>query len=61
VSRGDIIRYSGMGERSGRQLLGQLLAEGLLVSDSPKGAVRLIFPTHVASYLFPELYPAQIV
>ncbi|HPX60227.1 MAG TPA: Fic family protein [Deltaproteobacteria bacterium] len=61
VSRGDIIRYSGMGERSGRQLLGQLLAEGLLVSDSPKGAVRLSFPTHVASYLFPELYPAQFV
>lgn len=61
MSRGEIIRYSGMGERSGRQLLGQLLDEGLLVSDSPKGAVRLDFPTHVASYLFPELYPAQIV
>lgn len=61
VSRGDIIRYSGMGERTGRQLLGQLLDEGLLASDSPKGAIRLDFPTHVASYLFPELYPAQIV
>lgn len=61
ISRGDIIRYSGMGERSGRQLLGQLLDEGLLISDSPKGSVRLDFPTHVASYLFPELYPAQIV
>jgi len=60
VSRGDIIRYSGMGERTGRQLLGQLLDEGLLVSDSPKGAVRLDFPTHVASFLFPDLYPARI-
>lgn len=61
VSRGDIVRVSGMGERSGRQVLGQLLDEGLLVSDTPKGAVRLDFPTHVASYLFPDLYPAQIV
>lgn len=60
MSRGDIIRYSGMAERTGRQLLGQLLDEGLLVSDSPKGSVRLDFPTHVASYLFPELYPAQM-
>jgi Fic family protein len=61
VSRGDIIRVSGMAERTGRLVLGQLLDEGLLVSDSPKGAVRLDFPTHVASYLFPDLYPGQIV
>ena len=61
MSRGDIIRVSGMAERTGRQVLGQLLNEGLLVSDSPKGAVRLAFPTHVASYLFLDLYPGQIV
>lgn len=61
MSRGDIIRVSGMAERTGRQVLGQLLSEGLLVSDSPKGAVRLAFPTHVAGYLFPDLYPGQIV
>ncbi|MFA7404928.1 MAG: hypothetical protein WC007_13115, partial [Pelobacteraceae bacterium] len=60
MSRGDIIRVSGMAERTGRQVLGQLLSEGLLVSDSPKGAVRLAFPTHVAGYLFPDLYPGQI-
>lgn len=59
MSRGDIIRVSGMAERTGRQVLGQLLNEGLLVSDSPKGAVRLVFPTHVAGYLFPDLYPGQ--
>ena len=61
VSRGDIIRVSGMAERTGRLVLGQLLDEGLLVSYSPKGAVRLDFPIHVASYLFPDLYPGQIV
>ena len=60
MSRGDLIRVSGMAERTGRLLLGQLLAEGLLVSDTPKGSVRLHFPTHVAGHVFPNLYPAQI-
>ncbi|MFZ5798111.1 MAG: Fic family protein [Thermodesulfobacteriota bacterium] len=59
IGRGDIIRVSGMAERTGRVLLGQLLDEGLLVSDTPKGAVRMSFPTHVAGHLFPDLYPAQ--
>ncbi|MEW6519578.1 MAG: Fic family protein [Thermodesulfobacteriota bacterium] len=59
MRRGDILRVSGLAERSARVLLGQLLNEGLLVSDSPKGAVRLDFPTHVAGHLFPNLYPAQ--
>ena len=61
IGRGDIIRASGMAERTGRVLLGQLLDEGLLVSDTPKGAVRMSFPTHVAGHLFPDLYPAQTV
>jgi hypothetical protein len=60
VARGDIIRVSGMAERTGRMLLGQLLNEGLLVSDTPKGPVRLAFPTFVAGYLFPDLYPTQM-
>ncbi len=60
VSRGAIIRVSGMAERTGRLVLGQLLDEGLLVSDSPKGQVRLEFPTHVAGYLFPDLYPSRV-
>jgi Fic family protein len=57
VSRGDMIRVSGMAERTGRTVLGQLLKEGLLTSDMPKGPVRLAFPTFVAGYLFPALYP----
>jgi Fic family protein len=60
VARGDIIRVSGMAERTGRMLLGQLLDEGLLVSDMPKGPVRLAFPTHAAGYYFPDLYPMQL-
>jgi Fic family protein len=57
IARGEIIRVSGLAERTGRILLGQLLSERLLVSDSPKGAVRLGIPTQVAAYLFPDIYP----
>lgn len=59
TARGDLIRASGMAERTGRILLGQLLKEGLLVSDSPKGVIRFGIPTHVAGYLFPDLYPVN--
>ncbi|NVO00899.1 MAG: Fic family protein [Geobacteraceae bacterium] len=61
VTRGDIVRVSGMAERTGRMLLGQLLDEGLLVSSMPKGPVRLALPTFVAGYLFPDLYPVQVL
>lgn len=57
VSRGDAIRCAGMAERTGRKLLGQLQQEGLLVSDTPKGPVRLGLPAAVAGYFFPDLYP----
>ena len=59
TARGDLIRASGMAERTGRILLGQLLKEGSLVSDSPKGVIRFGIPTHVAGYLFPDLYPVR--
>jgi Fic family protein len=57
IARGELIRVSGLAERTGRVLLGQLLTERLLVSDSPKGAVRIGLPTQVAGYLFPDIYP----
>lgn len=55
--RGDVIQASGLKERTGRSLLGLLLEEGLLVSDTPKGEVRLGFPIHAAGWFFPDLYP----
>jgi Fic family protein len=60
VPRGDMIRVSGLAERTGRQVLSQLLDDGLLSSAMPKGPVRLALPTHFASYLFPNLYPSQM-
>jgi Fic family protein len=56
--RGWVISASGLKERTGRSLLGQLIAEGLLVSTTPKGEVRLGLPISVAGWFFPDLYPA---
>jgi hypothetical protein len=57
TSRGAVIEASGLKERTGRNLLAQLVSEGLLVSDTPKGGVRIGFPIHAAGWFFPELYP----
>lgn len=57
-TRGNVIGASGLKERTGRNLLGLLIEEGLLVSDSPKGDVKLGFPIHAAGWFFPDLYPA---
>jgi len=57
--RGQVIAVSGLKERTGRDLLRQLLEEELLVSDSPKGVVRLGFPVDAAGWFFPELYPMR--
>ncbi len=55
VGRGDLVRGSGLAERTGRKLLGQLLDERLLVSDTPKGPVRFGLPAHAADYFIPGL------
>ena len=57
TARGALMRASGLKERTARNLLTQLLDEGLLLSDSAKGFVRMGFPIHATGWLFPELYP----
>jgi Fic family protein len=49
---------SGMPERTARDVMGRLLLEGFLVSDSPKGKLRAGFPLHALGSIFPNLYPA---
>lgn len=60
MSRGNVAKASGLA-RAGRGILAQLLDEGLLVSSMPKGPVRLGYPVHIANYLFPDLYPSNIL
>ncbi len=59
VARGDLTRVSGLPERTARLIIAQLLEEKILVSDMPKGPVRIEFPTYLAGYLFPDLFPGQ--
>ncbi|MCG2593039.1 Fic family protein [Ramlibacter sp. XY19] len=55
--RGEFIQMMGMPERSGRRVLSQLLKDGILVSDGPKGAVSFNFPLDALNILLPNLYP----
>ena len=59
ISRREVFQIIEMSERTGRNILKNLLGEGLLLSKSEKGLVRLGFPTHAASYWFPDLYPTE--
>ncbi len=57
LERGEAMRASGLPERTARRLLGELLALGLLASETPKGRVSLRFPVHALEDLFPKLSP----
>ena len=57
LPRGDAAGVTGLRERSARDLLGALVADGILTSDTPKSPVSLRFPLHAAEMLFPALFP----
>ncbi|MEI9904469.1 MAG: hypothetical protein WDN06_11205 [Asticcacaulis sp.] len=57
MPRGDATRVTGLKERSARDLLAALVDDGILGSDTPKGAVSLRFPLHAVEVLFPGLFP----
>jgi Fic family protein len=57
VERGAVARVTGLPERSARRVLNDVVAAGLLASDTPKGPVSLRFPTGVLEDLFPRLFP----
>ncbi len=55
--RGDIVRITGLPERSARRVLSDVIDTGLLASDTPKGPVSLRFPVDALEILFPRLFP----
>lgn len=57
LARGEARRITGLKERSARDLLASLVADGILSSDTPKGPVSLRFPLDAAEILFPTLFP----
>ena len=58
LARGKASQITGYKERQARTVLNQLVKVGLLVSDTPRGAVRLGFPSQVVERYFPSLYPS---
>ena len=58
VERGAVPGLVGLRERAARNVTGELLAKKLLVSDSPRAALRLAFPIDAVERWFPSLYPS---
>jgi hypothetical protein len=58
IERMEASRITGLAERTARDVLNTLVLEGFLVSDSPRGKVRVGFPMHALGSLLPNLYPA---
>ncbi len=56
--RGKAQEITGLKDRAAREVLYALVKKGLLVSDTPRGAVRLGFPIDVVERWFPLLYPS---
>lgn len=57
VPRGEATRLTGLKERSARELLATLVADGIVGSETPKGMVSLRFPQQAIELLFPSLFP----
>ena len=58
IIRGEVARIIGASPRTAQTVTGELLKQGLLRSDSPKGPLRLGFPAAAAGTYFPNLFPA---
>lgn len=56
--RGRAAEITGYADRQARSVLTELTAKGLLISDTPRGEVRLGFPIDVVERWFPKLYPS---
>ena len=60
IPRGDVSRIAGVSPRTGQKVTRELLVRRLVLSDSPKGPLRLGFPAEAAGSYFPNLFPAGV-
>ena len=56
MPRGEAERVTGLKERTARQVLSNLVEDGILGSATPKGQVSLRFPSRTVDILFPRLF-----
>lgn len=57
--RGKAVQITGYKDRQATRVLSELCRQGLLISDTPKGPVRLGFPVAVLERWMPQLYPYE--
>jgi len=59
LRRGDAAGVVNTGDRQARRIVSALLDHGVLVSESPRAALRLAFPPQLASRWLPGLFPEK--
>ena len=59
LPRGDAGGVVNTGDRQARRIVSALLDHGVLVSESPRAPLRLVFPAKLASRWMPGLFPDQ--
>jgi Fic family protein len=59
LPRGDVAGILGTTERHARRVVSALVERGVLVSDSPRAPLRLVFPAALASRWMPGLFPER--
>jgi Fic family protein len=57
VKRGEFKQMTGLGARTADKVIAAMLKKGLLMSDTPKGAVSIGLPLDALAFYFPRLYP----
>ena len=57
ISRAEFTQMTGLGERTVRDIMRDLLKAGVLTSDSHRGPLSIAFPLDSLDLLFPRLYP----
>jgi Fic family protein len=60
LPRGDVAGVVGTGERHARRVVAALVEKGVLVSDSSRAPLRLVFPARFAPRWMPGLFPEKV-
>jgi len=59
LPRADVPSAAGVVERHARRVVSALMARGVLASEGPRAALRLVFPATLASRWMPGLFPER--
>ncbi len=60
LPRGDVAGIVSTGERHARRIVSALVERGVLVSESSRAPLRLVFPAALASRWMPGLFPERV-